>query len=184
MSRIGGRLKHYVDHGFYVVVFEHDPRDASRGSALQATGGSRTSPSGGVFRISFRAPVPFYPYRAFGSARRDGMGPDVLALWVVSSEPLVPVGVRGNGNGFAFVRPLAEGWRQRSVSQDLQDVLAGTVGPIGNVAMASVQPFEDQKRSRAGYGDILFLPEDGVRREDCAEVSAFARRVLSVSEVP
>jgi hypothetical protein len=139
-------LRHYVSLGFYYVAMRYDP---PRGA-----GDDTTSE---VMRISFDSPAPYYPYLEpeHGDARTV---PRMMDLWLVSDEETVPVASQDLDGASRWVRPLLAGATYRGARPALAEALGvgATILPV-KVDLV-VQRFADQKRSRAGFGDIVFVP--------------------------
>ncbi|MBK8240241.1 MAG: DUF2330 domain-containing protein [Deltaproteobacteria bacterium] len=154
-------LAHYVAMKFFYVAMRYDPPKQAKGDGMLAAE---------TMRISFDTPVPYYPY--LEPATPPGIVGDerLLDLWVVSSKKVVPLAVRERGNERTWIRPLREGESHPDARRKL-DELAALEGllPEGDLV---VQTFQDQKRSRAGIGDILFAPAQKT------EVSAQDRAAL------
>jgi len=111
-------------------------------------------------RISFDTPVPFYPYlEPPAQAGAPALGARLLELWVVTREPVVPVSLLDDGASRTWVRPMRQEMVRRPApfpEHVLEDELSRLL-PAGPIA---VQTFQDQKVSRAGYGDVLFARVD------------------------
>ncbi|MBX7080216.1 MAG: DUF2330 domain-containing protein [Nannocystaceae bacterium] len=140
-------LAHYVAMKFFYVAMRYDPPQHAKGEGTLAAE---------TMRISFDTPVPYYPY--LEPATPPGIVADerLLDLWVVSSAKVVPLAVRERDDERTWIRPLREGASHRDARTTLEG-LAALEGllPEGELV---VQTFQDQKRSRAGIGDILFAP--------------------------
>lgn len=116
-----------------------------------------------TLRITFETPVPYYPY---AEPDRDDLASErVLALWLMTNGPRrVPVALVSGEKGASYQRPLREGRRSPPAGAE---ALRSAIGETAWSAMASpddrsdwhVQVFEDQKRSRHGFGDVLLVPE-------------------------
>lgn len=152
-------LAHYVALKFYYVAMRYDP---PKGGKVRPTIESET------MRISFDTPVPYYPYLEPAAPAGDER---LLDLWVVGGKKVVPVAMREQDGKRSWIRPLRAG----QVHADAREKLA-TFGedftallPEGELV---VQTFQDQKRSRAGIGDILFVPAE------TTEISAEDRAAL------
>lgn len=154
-------LEHYVRLGFSFVALRFEPQLAketrrSRGDFDFEHSGAET------VRISFETPVPYYPYREPDLER--GGADRILALWLLSPSPKVPVALRGEGDAAAYVRPWREGLRSTLGPGD--DPLAGAktwkaIQPSGPMIL---QTFEDQKTTRRGFGDVVLVPEQPTAR--------------------
>jgi len=143
-------LAHYVRAGFHFVALRYEPpkKKSEQSSVLRAE----------TIRISFQTPAPYYPYL---EPAREADGDRVLALWLVSTTPLVPVALERHGDTSAWVRPFAEGPSYGAdVDGRLRRILStddgATLLPSDSVL---VQTFEDQKRDRTGFGDVVFVPK-------------------------
>lgn len=176
-------LGHYVRLQFYFVAMRYDPvlepKEAT--SPTRTVGVTRSE----TIRISFATPAPFYPYlepRAVGELA----GADrLLELWLVTNEPLTPVALVDEGEDRTWVRPLQPGLSYGSA-------LASTVVALGSEFDGLlpkndvvVQTFQDQKSSRPGFGDILFVPKErrpleGRRKEALTRLAG----LLDTSLVP
>ncbi len=55
---------------------------------------------------------------------------------------------------------MREGRSHPEARASLQRVLPAALKPLLTEAEVTVQTFQDQKRNRNGYGDILFLPKN------------------------
>lgn len=145
-------LEHYVRLGFFYVAMRYEPpagnADAERTSAE-------------TVRVSFDTPMPYYPY--YEPDPPGGVVPDaprMLELWLVSSRARVPVAAKTEGEAVSWVRPMASG---RSYSTNAQPELKKAFGATFSLLPAGplmIQRFIDQKRSRLGYGDVLFVPKE------------------------
>jgi hypothetical protein len=145
-------LAHYVTLGFHFVALRYEPA----GAANLVAG----VPSAETIRISFSTPLPFYPYlepdSAPGAKTPEQRG---LEVWLVTRERSLPIAARKRATGGVdWLRPLESG----ASYGGYKDNLAGALGEMTSLLPNSslfVQRFVDQKRSRAGFGDILFVPE-------------------------
>jgi hypothetical protein len=155
-------LKGYVERKFYYVAFRYEPSKESKDDGR---------PKAETVRISFKTPLPYYPYREPKHPSSDQ--PRDVGLWLVSREQLAPVALAEEDGRQVWVKPFAEGWTKEAI--DVERLKAG-LGPEEDKLLAAgayvVQPFEDQKASRAGYGDVVFLPKKGVPEARRAEVAA------------
>lgn len=151
-------LDHYVRLGFYFVALRFEPQLAketrrNQGDFDFSRGGAET------VRISFATPVPYYPYRepdAGGNADR------MLALWLLTSSPKVPIALREEGANrekASYVRPWREGIRADVAEGAPALVGAKTWKAVAPAGPLVLQTFEDQKRSRLGFGDVVLVPE-------------------------
>lgn len=144
-------LDHYVKHGFFFVAlrYEKDQKDSGH-SATRAE----------AIRISFKTPLPFYPYREPQHERTPDVPRD-LAVWLVSDEQgYTPVSLFESGSQKRWQRPLLE----HATTQEARAALAEVLGSelkalLPASAQLQVQVFEDQKRGRAGFGDVVMVPK-------------------------
>jgi Uncharacterized protein conserved in bacteria (DUF2330) len=144
-------LSHYVRMRFYYVAMRYDPPPGAPSA--------RESTKAETVRISFDTPLAYYPYyEPDPPAGRTPEGPRMLELWFASSSEVVPLAAHSVEGKLSWVRPMASG-RQYSVGAPSR-LKAGfgssfELLPQGPVR---IQRFIDQKRSRVGFGDILFVP--------------------------
>lgn len=145
-------LAHYVQMGFYYVAMRYDPPAAAPGPADDAIAAE-------TIRISFDSPIAYYPYFE-PELQREPEAERLLELWYVGSESVVPVARLGTpaepDTRPRWVRPLMPGnaltRARESIEAALPDELDGLL-PAGELVL---QTFQDQKRRRTGYQDILF----------------------------
>jgi hypothetical protein len=143
-------LRRYVELGFFYVAMRYDPPSG------------RPNPehtSAETVRISFDTPIAYYPY--FEPDRPAGRAgsPRMLDLWYVSQSRAVPVALHTLGESSAWVRPMQAG---RQFSTNAPKLIERGFGPARELLPAApifIQRFIDQKQSRTGYGDVLFLPD-------------------------
>ncbi len=148
-------LQHYTALHFYYAAFRFDPGATADGPALSSE----------TMRISFPAGpggLPYYPY-----SEPDGpLEPQrVLAVWLVSPQALTPAAVRADAAGSAAHR-WERPWKEGDSRSSAPDVLATQLGPdlapllpaATDDGKLEAQPFEDQKRSRHGWGDVVLVP--------------------------
>lgn len=142
-------LEHYVKMGFHYVAMRYDPpADAKRraGKAIAAE----------TIRISFDAPVAYYPYFE-PEAPVSAKSPRLLEVWYVGSEPIVPVARLAEAETPPrWVRPLMPGRESRDARKRIELALLDELEALLPAGELVVQTFQDQKRGRAGYQDILF----------------------------
>lgn len=156
-TEIDAWLSHYVRLGFYYVAFRYDPSEALPNA--KATPATELPYHSETVRISFKTPLAYYPYLeplSSGSKSTERL----LDLWLVSSAELIPVAAREMDGKTSWVRPMREGQVFDVDTERLARALAYRIDvlPPGNLV---VQTFQDQKVSRAGIGDILFVPRAG-----------------------
>jgi hypothetical protein len=155
-------LAGYVERKFFYVAFRYEP---------SKEGPDNGQPRAETVRITFKTPLAYYPYREpdhpSTAAARD------VGLWVASPERVQPVALAEEGGRAVWVKPFLEGWTQENVSADR---LKQALGPEEDKLLAgpslTIQPFEDQKTSRSGFGDVVFLPVKGVPEARRAEAAA------------
>jgi len=141
-------LAHYVRAKYFFVAMRYDPVPSDDGEV-----GKTQSET---VRFSFDTPLPYYPY--FEPERPDSGEPRLLELWLVTPRPAIPVALRESGGTASFVRPFAEGFRYEAPRRsDLEEAL-GADKKLLFAARPIIQRFMDQKRSRAGFGDVVFVP--------------------------
>lgn len=150
----------YVKQRFFFVAMRHDPPEATakkkkkkRGSVIAET-----------IRLSFATPVPYYPYREPEHAAAPDAKERLVGIWLVTDGATrVPVAVREVDGKREIVRPFREGMRlggadAATVTTAVGDELKGLVPTVARAdKMLNVQVFEDQKVSRRGFGDVLFV---------------------------
>lgn len=144
-------LAHYVALEFYYVAMRYDPPQGATKDSMQAAMGSE------VLRISFDTPVPFYPYLEPALPAGAPAEDRVLDLWVVGSAPVIPVALRDAGGKRTWIRPLRKG-EEYTAARPTLDTFGRELGALLPEGQLVVQTFQDQKHSRAGIGDILFVP--------------------------
>lgn len=162
-------LKHYTDLGFYFVAFRYEPDPKN----MRLTARTET------VRISFATPLPFYPYLEPAPTEDAPTQDRVLAVWLVSPRRSVPVSTQRVGDKTRWKRPWTEARKHPDAAlAELRPALASPLDallPPGFAPGASsrpppgrseaddrrlvVQTFEDQKPSRAGWGDVVLVPE-------------------------
>jgi hypothetical protein len=148
-------LAHYVTLGFYFVAMRYEP---PAGAAAKVA--DEAAPSAETIRISFPTPLAFYPYlepdAAAGAKTPEQRG---LELWLITRQRSLPIAARARaGGGVDWLRPLASGKSYGGYKENLAGAL-GELTPLLFGGSLFVQRFVDQKRSRAGFGDIVFVPE-------------------------
>jgi hypothetical protein len=145
-------FQHYVKLRFYYVALRYE-----QPAQPEAAGKTRAE----TLRISFRTPLPFYPYREPEHASAPSGEPRDLAVWLVSNRRYVPVSFRRADQGSGWQRPWlehssAEVERQR-VAELLETSLAALL-PRSPQGQVTLQVFEDQKTQRPGFGDVVLVP--------------------------
>lgn len=140
-------LAHYVKLRFFYVAMRYEPSPGANGKTTAET-----------IRISFDSPLPYYPYlEPDPPGGKAPARPRLLEIWLASTHDFVPVTPRSREKT-DWVRPFLNGTRYTS-SSGVRSILASTVEaallPAGRLRL---QRFADQKRSRVGFGDIVFVP--------------------------
>lgn len=142
-------LEHYVRMGFYYVAMRYDPPPGAKAR-------NRAAIAAETIRISFDTPVAYYPYFE-PETPRDLKSPRLLELWYVGSAPVVPVAQQGQATDPPrWVRPLQAGAQHQDARRQLETALADDLEVLLPAGELVVQTFQDQKRSRSGFQDILF----------------------------
>jgi hypothetical protein len=166
-------LAEYVARDFYYVAFRYEPqKDANVDGSLKAE----------TVRISFKTPVPFYPYREpTHPAGGEETKQRAVALWLVSPQALAPVAMTKEGGRDTWVNPFAEGWRRDQIPGSL---IANALSDddkklVDETKKYFVQPLEDQKTKRTDYGDVVFLPEEGVPAASREKVSQLVTKLIA-----
>ncbi|MFT3767706.1 MAG: DUF2330 domain-containing protein [Minicystis sp.] len=172
-------LAHYVRLAFHFVAFRYEP----------AAGGDRGTVHGETVRISFKTPAPYYPYlEPDADEKSPPLSDRVLSLWFVSQQPMTPITAVRTPAGVTWKKPWREGKTRFPV---LESQVRDAVGPKlplprglplkiplrdpeGRPQLV-VEVFEDQKTSRRGFGDVLFVPEEPM---DLDEAAVERRRAL------
>ncbi|HMF44534.1 MAG TPA: DUF2330 domain-containing protein [Polyangia bacterium] len=138
-------LAHYVKLGFFFVAMRYEPARADKGKTTSET-----------IRISFDSPFPYYPY--FEPAPPRGTSstrPRLLEIWLASTRDYVPVARRSREKP-DWVRPFLSGSLYAAeVHSLLASAVDSTLLPAGRLQL---RRFADQKRSRVGFGDVVFVP--------------------------
>lgn len=186
----GGRpwLDHYVGLSFFFTAFRYEApgRPAPTPADRPAPGQFATPPpSNGVappeaappertfvvddtpasltsetVRLTFRTPLPFYPYLEPARADPGAGAPHTMQVWLVSHDVREPRLRR-----FATSREprWAWAWQARlAYEADGADV-ARAFGELGNFVGGGtlrVQTFRDERANRDGFGDVVFPPAD------------------------
>jgi hypothetical protein len=172
-------LAHYVKLGFYYVAFRYEPGGGKKGDVHAET-----------MRISFKTPHPYYPYL---EPDPDESTPPALeralAVWFVSQQRMTPIAAVRGKDGVSWKKPWREGLSPKP--PPLESEVRAVVGPKlplprgvpmkiplrdpdGRPQLV-VQTFEDQKTSRRGFGDVVFVPEEP---KDFGEEEIAKRRAL------
>ncbi len=166
-------LAEYVARDFFYVAFRYEPtKDTNVDGSLKAE----------TVRISFKTPVPFYPYREpTHPANAEETKERAVALWLVSPQALAPVAMTKEGGKDVWVNPFAEGWRRDKMPGS---IIANTLSDddkklVDEKQTYFVQPLEDQKTKRTDYGDVVFLPEEGVPAASREKVAVLVSKLIA-----
>jgi len=147
-------LRRYVELGFFYVAMRYEP-PSGRPNLV------RTNAE--TVRISFDTPLAYYPYAEPEPPAGSTTGaPRMLELWYVSQSRGVPVALLTKGESSTWVRPMQAG---RQFSTNAPTLLKRGFGSALELLPAPplvVQRFIDQKQSRSGFGDVLFVPDGPV----------------------
>ena len=151
-------LAHYVRMGFFYVALRYDPPANAR-ARKHAPIAAET------LRISFDAPIAYYPYFE-PETPRDEKTPRLLELWYVGSSAVVPVARLADADDRPprWVRPLQPGKQRRDARKLLGSVLLAELEALLPAGDLVVQTFQDQKRRRSGFQDILFAAAEPTTR--------------------
>jgi len=159
-------LKHYVQMGFYYVAMRYDPPKRGR----KAKDAKAPPVTAETIRISFATPMPYYPYLEPVEPKLKGESPRLLEVWYAGVEAVVPVSLHGAGAQQAWVRPLKPGEEYADGRDKVEGAIAADLHGLLPAGPLVVQTFQDQKRSREGLGDVLFVPKEP-QRLDAAQVA-------------
>jgi hypothetical protein len=146
-------LAHYVRAKFYYVAMRYTP----------VKGASKEVNASETMRISFDTPLPYYPYfEPRPAANRAASDPRLLEVWLIAQEVYVPIAARQKDDSVEWVRPFATGAKYGTRPEQLRSVLAAEADLVprseAGGARTGVLRFMDQKRSRLGFGDVVFVP--------------------------
>lgn len=153
-------LAHYVKLKFYYVAMRYEPPKAAKNTKSPREPSTKAE----TIRISFDTPLPYYPYLEPLPAAQPTVRPErLLDVWLVSRDPLVPVATHEQDGKLRWVRPLATGERYTGDNRAQLQRALGAASKIlppaaGGQSELGVQRFMDQKRTRVGFGDIVFVP--------------------------
>lgn len=147
-------LGHLAERGFHLASLRFAAAPDAKGPAPCV----RTE----TVRITFETPAPFFPYREPhpGGPRRDE--PRMSELWVVTDTERSPVASRQVGGEVGWARPFVEGHRHLDVARAELDAALGGEASLLPPGPLHVQRFVDQKRSREGWGDVVFVPRSSL----------------------
>jgi hypothetical protein len=181
-------LKHYVDLRFHFVASRFDPPATAKDA-----GAPPSAVHAETLRITFPTPVPYYPYlepeHPTPSSAPPGMQnvdttpkrPRVLAVWFIAPREATPVAAFTGGGipvpAPQWKRPWLEGTPTRTPLATVKTAVGKSLEALLPAAVASdagddegsslsMQVFEDQKTSRKGFGDVVFVPNAPVTLSD------------------
>ncbi len=185
-------LRHYVERKFYYVAMRYEPggppaKPVAKGAATAPPAGDAAAMGSETVRISFDTPLPYYPY--FEPDRPAGVGDDrLLEMWLVTTTPHTPVAVQRREGGTRWAQPMAEGQHHQNARAALLDALGLEKARLGTGDLG-VQVFVDQKTSRKGWGDVVFVPRaaapaDPARREALRRLVSTLDPTLPPSSAP
>ncbi len=145
-------LEHYVRMGFYYVAMRYDPPADARAR--------RSAPiAAETVRISFDTPIAYYPYFE-PEPEHDPKTPRLLEVWYVGTDPVVPVAQLTDpaqqGSKPRWVRPLKPGHQHLRARKQIEAALLDELEALLPAGELVVQTFQDQKRRRSGFQDLLF----------------------------
>lgn len=141
-------LEHYVRMGFYYVAMRYDP-------PAKATPETDAGIAAETIRVSFATPIAYYPY--FEPQWSGATSDRLLELWYVGSDPVLPVARTEDSSGsMVWASPLKPGKDYANKRKQLEAALNDELEPLLPAGELVVQTFQDQKRQRTKYHDILF----------------------------
>lgn len=170
-------LAHYVKMKFFYVALRYDPPPQAQRAHTE------------TIDIDFVTPLPYYPYfepaHRLPPASDEERPSRVVRLWTITTERIVPVSLFEDPKTKkrSWVRPMRAGvlyegeednpppdplelYPKPPTREPIKDklnpmafdpALRGLLPKVSEHPV--VQTFQDQKVSRVGFGDILFLPE-------------------------
>jgi hypothetical protein len=174
-------LAHYVKMKFFYVALRYDPPPAhAQRTKAETVDIDFTTP---LPYYPYFEPANRLPIETVNGEKKQQYR--LLQLWTITTERVVPVSLYESPNNKqrSWVRPLRQGMifegdednppadplelypkpPTREPIKDKLNPMAFDPGLRGFLPKTSehpvVQTFQDQKVSRAGYGDILFVPE-------------------------
>lgn len=154
-------LRHYVARRFFFVAMRYDPPPVAAPAAAAPASARKVRAE--TVRISFDAPLPFYPYLEPApppQVAKPPADPRLLEVWLVTRKAMAPIAARTAATGTTWVRPLAEGVRYPQASRAKLEVALGDEAKLLAPGELFVQRFVDQKTSRQGFGDVVFVPRE------------------------
>jgi hypothetical protein len=168
-------LDHYVKQKFFFAALRYEP------DAAKKTGtGTRSE----TMKLTFQTPLPYYPYKEPEHEGSPAAKDRVLAVWLMSPTRSVPVARQQMASSSRLTRPWQE-WN-RFVAQDASALTR--LSPALRDLFASdhetfeVQTFQDQKTSRAGFGDVVLVPEKPSDKKISDEALAKFTAILEASK--
>ena len=145
-------FERYIRMKFHFVAMRYNPADYSNGT-LRAE----------AYRVSFRTPLPYYPYAEPVGGNGPLLKPRSLTAWLIAPRLYTPVCLRTGADGkLDWVRAWREGRSYGNALEKARGVLPKADHSLLPTRPLSVQVFLDDKHLRDGYGDILFAPTEAV----------------------
>src|SRR6185436_17979656 len=86
--------------------------------------------------------------------------PRMLEMWLVSSSRSIPVATATVGGEVSWVKPMASGRQFSTTAPPLLKRAFGAAYEFLPSGPLFIQRFMDQKRSRVGFGDVVFVPAE------------------------
>jgi hypothetical protein len=149
----GRWLEHYVRMGFYYVAMRYDPPADARAPPERP---DRRRDRAHLLRYADR----LLPILRTGAGARPEGAARLLEVWYVGSDPVVPVAQHVEPAESParprWVRPLRPGKKDPRARTRLVAALLDELEALLPEGELVVQTFQDQKRRRTGFGDILF----------------------------
>ncbi|MEQ9317789.1 MAG: DUF2330 domain-containing protein, partial [Polyangiaceae bacterium] len=94
-------LSHYSRMKFHFVAMRYDPPNSAQ------VGEASDQIVAETIRISFKTPLPYYPY--FEPKTPEGQTVRASEMWLVSNSPMTPVAALREGLSTQWVQPFAAG---------------------------------------------------------------------------
>jgi hypothetical protein len=145
-------LERYVRMKFHFVAMRYNPAASANGS-LRAE----------AYRLSFRTPLPYYPYAEPLAGDSPLLKPRSLTTWLLAPRRYTPVCLRSSADGKpTWVRAWREGRTYADTNGSVRQTLPQAEHALLPERPLIVQVFQDSKDLRDGYGDILFAPAQSI----------------------
>ncbi len=145
-------LERYVRLKFHFVAMRYNP-------AADANGSLRAE----AYRLSFRTPIPYYPYAEPLAGESPLLKPRSLTTWLVAPRRYTPVCLRSSTGGkLTWIRAWREGRTYADTMGKVRQTLPQEEHALLPERPLVVQVFQDSKDLRDGYGDILFAPAQSI----------------------